>query len=340
MFLGINTHFIMKFDFEAGLQFAQDLGMKGMEVAAGGQFSKEYCDLDKLLADDGERQRWLDTFARYNLEVSSLSCHGSPLSPNEEIASTYRFQFRQACELMEKIGLERMTLVAGLPEAVEGETCPVWITQQTQEPNLSFWMDTLQWQWDQRLIPYWKEQAKIAADHGVTLCFEMQLADMLSNPVKLKRFHEEVGPVVACNFDISHMWAQGIDPITALRYLGELVQHVHLKDTYINDYVCRLQGMNNTTSSRQPEDRSWTFTQIGWGHDEATWREVITTLRFIGYDDILSLEMECEYMDVEEGLRKSAAFIKPIIFEQPVGAKYWEYAAYRGQQQFEDEGKA
>jgi sugar phosphate isomerase/epimerase len=201
-------------------------------------------------------------------------------------------------------------------------------------------MDTLQWQWDQRLIPYWKEQAKIAADHGVTLCFEMQLADMLSNPVKLKRFHEEVGPVVACNFDISHMWAQGIDPITALRYLGELVQHVHLKDTYINDYVCRLQGMNNTTSSRQPEDRSWTFTQIGWGHDEATWREVITTLRFIGYDDILSLEMECEYMDVEEGLRKSAAFIKPIIFEQPVGAKYWEYAAYRGQQQFEDEGKA
>ncbi len=124
MFLGVDTHFIMKFDFEAGLQFAQDLGLKGIEVAAGGQFSKEYCDLDKLLADDGDRQLWLDTFARYNLEISSLSCHGSPLSPNEEIA-------------------------------------------------------------------------------------------------------------VACNFDISHMWAP---------------------------------GMNNTTSSRQPEDRSWPFTQVGWGH--------------------------------------------------------------------------
>ena len=57
MFLGINTHFIMKFDFDQGRQFAQDLGVKGMEVAAGGQFSKRYCDLDKLLADDGER-RW------------------------------------------------------------------------------------------------------------------------------------------------------------------------------------------------------------------------------------------------------------------------------------------
>ena len=63
MYLGINTHFIMKFDFEDGLQFAQDLGLKGMEVAAGGQAAKEYCDLDKLLADEGERHRWLDAFA-------------------------------------------------------------------------------------------------------------------------------------------------------------------------------------------------------------------------------------------------------------------------------------
>ena len=64
MYLGINTHFIMKFDFEDGLQFAQDLGLKGMEVAAGGQAAKEYCDLDKLLADEGERHCWLDAFAR------------------------------------------------------------------------------------------------------------------------------------------------------------------------------------------------------------------------------------------------------------------------------------
>ena len=97
--------------------------------------------------------------------------------------------------------------------------------------------------------------------------------------------------------------------------------------------------MNNTTSARHPEDRSWNFTQVGWGHDEATWREVITTLRFVGYNDILSLEMECEYMDVEEGLRKSADFIKPIMLEEPVGTKYWEYAEYHGQRQFgkEDE---
>ncbi|HZQ09946.1 MAG TPA: sugar phosphate isomerase/epimerase family protein, partial [Anaerolineae bacterium] len=226
----------------------------------------------------------------------------------------------------------RMTLVAGLPEGAQGDTCPVWITQQTQEPNLDFWLGTLQWQWEKRLIPYWKEQGKIAADHGVTLCFEMQVADLLHTPTKLKRFAEEIGPVVACNFDISHMWAQSIDPIAALRYLGPLVQHVHLKDTYINENNVRLNGMKYPVSAREPQDRSWNFTQAGWGHGESVWREVMTTLRFIGYDDILSIEMECEYLDVEEAIQKTVNFIKPIMLERPVTTKWWEHADWRMRQ--------
>ena len=329
MFLGINTHFIMKFDFESGLQFAQSVGITGMEVAAGGQAAKEYCDLDRLLADQGELNRWLDTYAKYGQKIVSLSCHGAPLSPDRKIQNEYKRQFRQACQLMEKVGLKRMTLVAGLPEGAEGDTCPVWITQQTQEPNLDFWMDTLQWQWDKRLLPFWQEHGKIASDHGVTICFEMQVADMLNTPVKMKKFAEQLGPVAACNFDISHMWAQGIDPVTALRYLGPLVQHVHLKDTYINDYNVRLNGMNNSVSAREPENRSWVFTQPGWGHDDGVWREVITTLRFIGYDDILSVEMESDYFDVEEAIKKTVDFIKPIMLEQPVTTKWWEHANWR-----------
>src|SRR5260370_31364428 len=124
MYLGVNTHFIMKFDFERGLEFAQALGLHGMEVAAGGQAAKEYCDLDKLLADRGELNRWLDAYASHDLEVVSLSCHGAPLMPDEKIAKEYRPQFRQAGELMEKSGPKRRTLVAGRPEGAEGEHSP------------------------------------------------------------------------------------------------------------------------------------------------------------------------------------------------------------------------
>ena len=325
MKLGINTGFIMKFDFDEGLQYAANLGLHLAEVGACGIAAKKFCDIEKLLADDGERQQWLDSYAKYDIEIVSLSAHGAPLTPDKMMADDYSRQFLKCCELAEKIGVKKVTLVAGLPEGCEGGSFPVWITQQVDVP---FYRNALQWQWENRLIPYWKKHGKIAADHGVTLCFEMQVGDMINNPVKLKRLRDEVGPVVACNFDISHMWAQGIDPIEAIRYLGDLVQHVHIKDTCIHEHNLRLKGFNDSTSSTLPEERAWTFTLPGWGHDEKTWREVFATLRFIGYSDILSVEMECEYIDIEEGIEKSVAFLKPLVLEKPTGQRWWEAAEF------------
>jgi sugar phosphate isomerase/epimerase len=186
--------------------------------------------------------------------------------------------------------------------------------------------DTLEWQWEKRLLPYWREHGKIAADHGVTICFEMHGGDMIHNPVTMKRLHDEVGPAAACNFDISHLWYQGIDPIEALFYLGPLVQHVHAKDILISRHNARLRGMMDSTSTEEFSERAWTYTLAGWGHDEAAWREFVSTLRLLGYDHVISLEMESEYFEVEEGLEKSVAFLKPLVIERPSGAKWWEIA--------------
>jgi sugar phosphate isomerase/epimerase len=147
---------------------------------------------------------------------------------------------------------------------------------------------------------------------------------MIHNPVKLRRLREEIGPVVACNFDISHMWAQGIDPFETMHYLGDLIQNVHLKDTLIHEPNMRLRGLFDSTGLEGYRDRSWTFTIPGWGHDERTWREVITTLRFLNYEGILSLEMESEYIEIQEGLEKAAAFIKPMLLQQPPGPAWWQ----------------
>ena len=320
MKLGVNTHFIMKFEFEEGLGFCQQIEVKAVEVAAMGPAARKYCDVEKLLADEGERQRWLDTYADHGLEVYSFSGHGTPLVPDKKIAAKFSHQFRQACELRERIGVTRMALVAGLPEAAEGDKLPTWIVNT----DLPMFRDALDWQWEKRLLPFWKEHGKIASDHGVTLCFEMQINDMVHNPVKLRRLRDELGPVVACNFDISHMWVQGIDPFEAIHYLGDLIQNVHLKDTLIHEPNARLRGLFDSTGLQDYDQRSWTFTIPGWGHDEQTWREVIATLRFLGYDGILSLEMESEYIEIQEGLEKAAAFIRPMLLEQPVGTPWWQ----------------
>src|SRR6185436_5303338 len=114
----------------------------------------------RLLANDVERGRWLETYASHGLEIYSFSGHGTPLVPDRRIAEEYSRQFSQACKLMEKIGVTRMALVAGLPEGAEGDTLPAWIINT----DLPFLRDALDWQWEKRLLPYWKERGKIAAD--------------------------------------------------------------------------------------------------------------------------------------------------------------------------------
>ena len=307
----------MDFEFEEGLKYAHDLGLQAIEVGVAGLWNRKYCDPDKLLAaGQGEIDRWRDTFARYNLEISAMGGHGEPLTPDKESRQQYSREFRTACQFMEKAGIRRMTLLAGLPEGAKGDTAPNWVTFA----EWPFLRDTLHWQWEKRLLPYWREHGKIAQDHGVTLCFEMMGGDMVHNPVTLKRLHNEIGPVVACNFDPSHMWYQGIDPIEALRYLGPLVQHVHVKDTLIHSHHARLRGFMHAGPAGKPEERVWTDTLAGWGHDEAMWCEFVATLRLIGYDHVLSFEILCEYIAVKEGLEKSVAFFQKIVLEEPLSA--------------------
>ena len=37
--------------------------------------------------------------------------------------------------------------------------------------------------------------------------------------------------------------------------------------------------------------------------------------------------MESEYIEIQEGLEKAAAFIRPMILGKPVGPAWWEVAA-------------
>ncbi len=319
MKLGVNTGFITKFPFAEGLDWCQRFGVVAVEVSAVGS-TNEYCQTKKLLADDGARERWLEAYASRGIELYSFGGHGKPLHPDREIASTYTRDFAAACRLAEKVGVTRMTLVSGLPEGGEGDRVPNWVTHGDAQ-NFD---QVVEWQWQERLLPYWREQGRIASDYGVTLCFEMQICDMVHTPAKLRRLRDEIGPVVACNYDVSHMWVQGIDPFEAIHYLADLIQNAHMKDTLIHQPKCRLHGMFDTTGFDDYRERAWTFAQPGYGHGPQVWQELIATLRFIGYDGILSLEMESDYLEVQEGLEQAARLLGPLVTTQPLGDPWWK----------------
>lgn len=323
MRLAAHTTGILDYELEEGLAFLAGLGVRAVELACAGVFTDlRYGDPAVLVRDEDALRRWRDTYARYDLEVCALSIHGQPLSPDEAVAKAYRRQFRDACVLAEKIGVRRLSLVAGIPEGAPGDTHPAWIVGLPAEwptPNL----EVLRWQWEERLLPYWREQARVAVDHGCELCFEMTAWDLAYNPAALLRLRAEIGDVVRCNFDPSHLFYQGIDVFDAIAQLGEMIGLVHAKDTRIDAAAMRRNGWFHNDPLTPLRERPWSFATVGYGHDATWWSKFITALRLHGYDDVLSIEHEDPYMSFTEGLQKTVKFLEPLLLtSSPTTAFY------------------
>ncbi len=324
MKLGLNSLFLPNLEFEEGLRYAQDLGVEVIEMACIGGPSSRYCDPDKLLAHQGELDRWLDALERHGLKVSGFCAHGEPLSPDKEVSDAYSRRFRQICRLAEAATVDRLTTNSGIPEGAPGDTAPCWVVDSFKPHNRSI----LRWQWEERVIPFWREHARIAQDHGCLLAIEPQIGEVIYTPQTLMKLRQAIGPVIGCNLDPSHLLAQQIDPNEAILFMADAIYHVHIKDTRIDPRKVRQQGWLDLSPHIEPEKRTWHFAVIGWGHGERFWREFITNLRFVGYEGALSVEMECAYLQVQDGVEKSIAFLKPLLLEDAPapGERWWEHA--------------
>lgn len=320
MKLGLITTGLLQHEFEDGLDLAQRLGFDTIEVGTGGFHSKRYADPERLLANPDELARWREAIEARELEISALAVHGAPLAPDPEKARAYATEFRQTCELAELLGLTRLTLLAGLPGGGPDDRVPNWVVTPFPPWNL----EALAWQWEERLLPYWRQHARIADDRGVRLCFEMSPSDLVFNPASLLRLREEVGDVVGCNFDPSHLFWQQIDPIEAIHALGDAIYHVHAKDTRAEAREVRVNGVLDPKPHSELASRSWLFRTIGYGHGLSFWCDFASALRTVGYDDVVSVEHEDDLIDADEGLGKAAAFLRQALIERPVGLRWWE----------------
>jgi hypothetical protein len=102
----------------------------------------------------------------------------------------------------------------------------------------------LEYQWDQVVVPFWKEIDQLAADSGVTVAIEMHPQNVVFNPPTLRRLVERTGATnVGAEMDPSHLFWQGMDPIAAVEYLGDLVVHAAAKDVRINSEYARIYGV-------------------------------------------------------------------------------------------------
>lgn len=296
------------------LSIMKNLGVEAVEIGCGGFPGKAHCDPEVLLADSAKLEEWMGTFKKYDIELAALACHGNPVHPNAELAASYDKDFRNACLLAEKVGVDTIITFSGCPGDHPGAKYPNWVTCPWPEDFL----EILDYQWNEVLIPYWKEACAFAKSHGVNhVALELHPGFCCYNPESLLKLRAAVGDVIGANFDPSHLVWQGIEPAAAIRMLGDAIYHVHAKDTKIDDINRARIGVLDTKHYSDEINRAWVFRTVGYGHDASFWKDLVDNLRLVGYDRVLSIEHEDSLMSIDEGLSKAVAFLKDVIIKEP-----------------------
>ena len=308
MKLGVFTVVFGELPLAEALDRVVALGLDAVEIGTGNYPG------DAHLADD-----LADQVAARGLEISALSCHGNPLHPDEAFAKQSHETWRRTAELAAKLGVETVVCFSGCPGDGPTASQPNWVTCAWPPEYL----EVLEWQWTERAIPYWTEEAVFARETGVRVALEPHPGFLVYNPETALRLREACGPEIGVNFDPSHFVWQGIDPLLAVRELREAIFHVHAKDVYVDPYNRARNGVLDTKHYSRFADRSWSFRTVGYGQGEKFWRDFVSALRIAGYDGVLSIEHEDGLASIEEGLSRAVEVLRAVVLRETPSDMWW-----------------
>ncbi len=320
MKLGVFTVVLDDKPLDEALAYLQSLGVQMIELGAGGYPGTKHCNPDVLLHDDSAFKIFEKTVRDSGLEISALSCHGNPIHPNKAVAADFQKGFENTVLMAEKLCIKQINTFSGCPGDGAGSSRPNWVT--CAWPN--DFGEILKYQWNDVLIPYWKEAVKFASSHGVNkIALELHPGFCVYNTDTMLRLRDAVGESIGANFDPSHLFWQGMDPCVAIRELKDCIFHFHAKDTNINKENTARKGVLDTSEYTNALERSWIFRTVGYGHDVLTWNNIVSTLRMVGYDYAISIEHEDALMSRNEGLEKGVKFLQGILFNEPLPQAWW-----------------
>ena len=185
------------------------------------------------------------------------------------------------------------------------------------------YQEALEWQWNERLIPYWRTAARWAVDSGVKIALEAHPGFSVYNPESLLRLREAVGPEIGINLDPSHLWWQGMEIPAVIEALGDAIFHFHAKDVSLHAGRIERNGVLDTKSYHRSKQRSWLSRSVGWGHSEFKWKETVSALRMSGYDHVLSIEHEDALVSKREGLTSAIGLLSRVLLQEPPVESWW-----------------
>jgi sugar phosphate isomerase/epimerase len=290
----------------------QSMGVEAAEIGTGGYPNNKHCPAQELLDDPAKLRAWKKKFDDHNIQVATLSCHGNPVHPDRTIAERDAETFRRTVLLAEKLDVKVIVGFSGCPGGNPTDKNPNWVTYRWP-PEYAAAQD---WQWKERVVPYWKQAAKFARDHGVRrLALEMHPNFVVYNPLTLLKLRDAVGEEIGANNDLSHLFWQGCDPVEVIHMLGKqgAIYHAHMKDTVLYpDKVARYGVLNFVFEKQDLKVASDAFRAVGYGHSASTWKDIVRAYMDVGYEGIFSVENEDPILSGEVGVERALYVLKNV----------------------------
>lgn len=319
MKLGVFTPLFGHLSFDEMLDYVSNKGLKAVELGTGGNPGNDHVDIENLLKSEDLRNEMQKKLDDKDIIISAFSCHNNPLSPNSEEAKLADKTLRDTIKLAQLMNVPVVNTFSGIPGDSDSATYPNWpiIPWPTEFKNV------YEWQWEEKILPYWKEIAQLAKEADVKIGIELHGGFAAHTPYTLLKLREHTNEYIGVNFDPSHLWWQGIDPVGAIKLLGDAIVHVHAKDIYLDQDNINMYGLTDMQDYSEVKSRAWTFRTVGYGHDLKVWADIISHLKMYGYEYVISIEHEDPLMSVAEGFSKAVDNLQDLLIEESLDEMWW-----------------
>ena len=250
--------------------------------------------------------------------ISALSCHGNPLHPDSKTASEHHTVFEQTVQLAQRLGVKQVITFSGCPGGTPSARRPNWITAPWPPSTLR----------DARLAVE-GEGRPLLDRHGEDLSGGRRARRHRDAP-QLRRLQprDDAAPA-GCGARDDRLQLRSEPHVLAAVDVPVIrgARRLHLPRARERLPDRRAEHGRERRARREevPEEirRSWIFRTVGYGNGESVWRDIVSNLRLVGYDHVISIEHEDSLMSGDEGLKKAIAFLKQIVIEAPAGTACW-----------------
>ncbi|MBV8651123.1 MAG: sugar phosphate isomerase/epimerase, partial [Alphaproteobacteria bacterium] len=211
MKIGMITDSLSDLSLDDLLATASRLGIERLEFAGGNWSSAPHLKLDAMIESAALRRKFLDRLADHGIAISALNCSGNPVHPGEH-GRRHDAVTRKTIRLASLMGVERVVMMSGCPGG-PGDANANWVTTSWPAEMQTI----LAYQWDEVLIPYWRDLVAYANGLGIRkLCLELHGHQNVYSVASFERLRDAVGETVGVNFDPSHLLWMGADPLAAI----------------------------------------------------------------------------------------------------------------------------